>query len=36
MNKNDLAAICIIGAIIVAGTGHQGWGWLIFVAVLCI
>lgn len=31
-----LAALCIIGAIVVAATGNEGWGWLLFVAVLVI
>jgi len=26
--------VCIIGAIIVAASGNDGWGWLLFVAVL--
>lgn len=34
MTKTDLAGICVIGAIIVAATGNDGWGWLLFVAVL--
>lgn len=28
------STICVIGAIIVAASGHDGWGWLLFVAVL--
>lgn len=28
------SAICIIGAIIVAASGHDGWGWLLFMAFL--
>ncbi len=28
------SAICVIGAIIVAASGHDGWGWLLFIAVL--
>jgi hypothetical protein len=24
--------LCIIGAIIVAASGHDGWGWLLFLA----
>lgn len=24
----------VIGAAIVAATGHDGWGWMLFVAVL--
>lgn len=34
MKINDLALVAIIGAIIVALTGNDGWGWLLFVAVL--
>lgn len=30
----DLSALCVIGAIIVAATGNDGWGWLLVVAVL--
>lgn len=26
--------LCIIGAIIVAATSNDGWGWLIFAAIL--
>lgn len=29
-----LSALCIVGAIILAGHEHPGWGWLLFVAVL--
>jgi hypothetical protein len=36
MTRFDLAALCIIGAIIVAATGNPGCGWLLFVAVLCL
>lgn len=28
------SGLCIIGAVIVAATGHDGWGWLIFAAIL--
>lgn len=28
------STICIIGAIMVALTGHDGWGWLIFAAII--
>lgn len=27
-------ALCVIGATIVAATGHDGWGWLLFLAFL--
>jgi len=33
-NRNGVAAICFIGAVIVACTGHDGWGWLIFAGIL--
>lgn len=37
MNSHrDIAALCILGAIIVAATGNPGWGWLLFVAFLCL
>jgi len=32
--KLTASQLCILGAIIVACTGHDGWGWLLFVAVL--
>lgn len=32
--RSDLIGLCIIGAIVVAATGNDGWGWLLFVAVL--
>lgn len=34
VSKSDVAALCVVGAIIVAATGNDGWGWLLFVAVL--
>lgn len=30
----SVSGLCIIGAIIVAASGHDGWGWLIFAAIL--
>lgn len=33
-SNHALAALCLVGAIVVAGTGHDGWGWLLFVALL--
>lgn len=36
MDRGDIIFISLIGAIIVASTGHDGWGWLIFIAVLCL
>lgn len=27
---------CVIGATIVAASGNDGWGWLIFVAILAL
>lgn len=32
--SKDVSALCVIGAIIVAATGHDGWGWLLFLAAL--
>lgn len=29
-----IAALCVIGAIAVAATGHDGWGWFLFAAVI--
>lgn len=29
-----ISLACIIGAAVVASTGNDGWGWLIFAAVL--
>lgn len=34
MTSKNLAAICFIGAIIVAASGNDGWGWLLFVGAL--
>lgn len=31
---NLLAVLCVVGAIIVAASGNDGWGWLLFAAVL--
>lgn len=40
MNTNQLkASICIvasIGAAVVAYSGHDGWGWLITIAILAL
>ena len=36
MSDNMLAAVCVVGAVIVASSGNQGWGWLIFLALLCL
>lgn len=32
---NVPAMICFVGASFVAAAGHDGWGWLIFVGLLC-
>lgn len=32
--RNILPIACIIGATVVAASGHEGWGWLIFAAIL--
>ncbi len=34
MTNRDLAALCFIGAIVVACTGNDGWGWLIFAGIV--
>lgn len=36
LTRNHLIASCIIGAAAVAYSGHDGWGWLIFLAVVLI
>lgn len=36
IRKNHLIALCIVGAAVVAATGHDGWGWLIFLAVFMV
>lgn len=30
----SVSGLCIVGAIIVAATGNNGWGWLIFAAIV--
>lgn len=30
----NASTLCIIGAIIVAASGNDGWGWLLLIAVL--
>lgn len=34
MDRRSLAALCIFGAIIIAASGNDGWGWFIFAAIL--
>jgi hypothetical protein len=34
MNAQPSVLLCVFGAIIVAASGNEGWGWLLFVAVL--
>lgn len=34
--EHVLAAMCLLGAIVIAVSGHDGWGWLLFVAVLIL
>lgn len=29
-----MSALCIVGAILLAAGGHDGWGWLIFAAIV--
>jgi hypothetical protein len=37
MSGQQIFAIgCLIGAVVVAANGHDGWGWFLFVAVLAI
>lgn len=33
---NVVALVCAVGAIIIASTGHDGWGWLVFVAIVAL
>jgi hypothetical protein len=28
------SGLCVIGAIVVAASGHDGWGWFLFIAFL--
>lgn len=35
LRYNGVSALCVVGAAFVAVSGHDGWGWLLFVAVLC-
>lgn len=35
MSVNEgLCGLCIVGAIVVMCTGHDGWGWLLLIALL--
>jgi hypothetical protein len=34
--RNVAAIVSIISAAIVMASGHDGWGWLIFIAIMCI
>jgi hypothetical protein len=27
---------CVAGATIIAASGHDGWGWLVFIAILLL
>jgi hypothetical protein len=36
VTKSHLIGLCILGATYVAGSGNDGWGWLIVLAVLLI
>lgn len=31
---STVSVVCVIGAILLASTGHDGWGWFLLVAVL--
>ena len=31
---NAVSILCVVGAILVAATGHDGWGWFLLVALL--
>lgn len=30
------AAVCAVGAVVLASNGVPGWGWFLFVAVLLV
>lgn len=34
MSGNAVSFLCVFGAILLAGTDHDGWGWLIFLAII--
>jgi hypothetical protein len=34
MTRNDIAFVCVVGAIAVALSGNDGWGWLLFIGFL--
>lgn len=36
IDKSVIIALLIAGAIIVAATGHDGWGWLLTLAFLAM
>jgi hypothetical protein len=36
MTKYGFASVCAVGAAIVAYSGHDGWGWLIFLAFIVL
>jgi len=31
-----IAALCVVGAIVVMISGHDGWGWLLFIAFIAL
>ena len=33
-STKDISWLCALGAIIVAATGNDGWGWLLFAAII--
>lgn len=34
--KGLVPACCVVGAVIVMVSGHEGWGWLLIVALLAL
>lgn len=36
MNRYGFAAVCVAAAGYIAGNGHTGWGWLVFLAVVAL
>ncbi len=36
MKDVHVSMVCAIAALCIAVTGHDGWEWFLFVAVLCL
>jgi hypothetical protein len=35
-SEHLIAGICFLGGAAVAASGHDGWGWLMFIGFCCI